>query len=236
MTPGHGKVFAFAAQAGLVIAMLASWAAQAQPAAARPMGELKSLGDERYQIGQIVVDKRARVFTVPGRVHALGKPLEYLAASPGGVKAYESLFELDASGSEFNLACILIGLEIDPDLRSHWPRSGPLPGPRVAISFSWTEGNGRRRISAFDAMAGADAAQSAKPVEWVYVAVPPGPQGVFGADLRGTLVGFKPDQSNVIESSTPVGLGAYGSVRGHPMLPPPGSPIEMTVEAVAAAK
>ena len=67
-------------------------------APAPPVGELKSLGQDRYQIGRIVVDKRARAFTVPGRVHLTGKPLEYLATTPGGMKEYETLFELDATG------------------------------------------------------------------------------------------------------------------------------------------
>ncbi len=102
--------------------------AASPPSPPPPIGELKSLGQERYQVGRIVVDKRARSFTVPGRVHVLGKPLEYLATSPGGMKAYETLLELDASGSEFNLACILIGLERDP---SRCP-----PGNRSAGSRS----------------------------------------------------------------------------------------------------
>jgi len=75
------------------------------------IGELKPLGKDRFQIGSIVVDKRARTFAVPGRVHVLGKPLEYLATTKGGWKQYEALLELDATGSEFNLACILVGLE-----------------------------------------------------------------------------------------------------------------------------
>ena len=74
-------------------------------------------------------------------------------------------------------------------------------------------------------------------VEWVYIGSPaPDLQGGFAADTRGTLVGFKPDDSNVIESALGVGIGAYGTVVGHPMLPPNGSPIEMIVDAGRAAK
>ena len=103
--------------------------------------KLKPLGQDRYQIGRIVVDKRARSFTVPGRVHVLGKPLEYLATSPGGMKGYETLLELDASGSEFNLACILIGLERGPSqIASREPEPRPLLGPRVAHRRSLVRG------------------------------------------------------------------------------------------------
>jgi hypothetical protein len=205
---------------------------------ARPVGELKPLGDERYRIGRIVVDKRARRFTVPGQVLALGKPLEYLATSPGGMKDYETLFELDAIGSEFNLACILIGLEADPKhMAARVAGTGPLVGPRVAISIAWSEGEKRRLVSAAEAVLNPEAGVKPETVEWVYIGAPATqPQGRFSADITGTLIGFKPDDNNIIESALGIGIGAYGSVRGHPMLPPNGSAIELIVEAAAAGK
>ena len=127
--------------------------AVAAKAPARRLRRLKSLGDDRYQIGAIVVDKRARRFSVPGRVHLLGKPLEYLATAPGGMKAYETLFELDTGGSEFNLACILVGLERDPKLGPvERGIQAPLTGQTVAISIAWSDGGKRRQISAAEAM------------------------------------------------------------------------------------
>ena len=127
--------------------------AQAADLACR-RGPLKPLGQERFQIGRIVVDKRAHSFTVPGRVHVLGKPLEYLATSPGGMKEYETLLELDATGSEFNLACILIGLERDPKQAPYqqFSPTRPLVGQRVAIYVAWSEGGQRRKVSAAEAL------------------------------------------------------------------------------------
>jgi hypothetical protein len=198
-----------------------------------PVGELKPLGQDRYQIGRIVVDKRARSFAVPGRVLGLGKPLEYLATSPGGMKAYETLFEVDATGSEFNLACILVGLERDP---KYWDSRQsvrvPLAGPRVAIFIAWTEGAQRRRVSAAEALLSPESRLKPESVEWVYTGAPASEgQGRFTADVTGTLIGFKPDENNVIESAVGIGLGAYGSVRGHAMLPAIGSAIELIVDA-----
>ena len=199
---------------------------------------MKSLGGDRFQIGTIVVDKRARRFAVPGRVHLLGKPLEYLATSPGGMKAYETLFELDAGGSEFNLACILVGLERDAHL-GQVERSiqEPLPGPRVAISIAWTADGKRRQISAAEAVLNPEAGVKPADVGWVYIGSPASdgtPQ--FAADMTGTLIGFIHDNNCVIESVVGVGIGAYGSVRGNAMLPPVGSPIELIVDAAPATK
>jgi hypothetical protein len=224
----------------LSVAMCGPLARAQAPGSPPPqVGELKSLGEDRYQIGRIIVDKRARRFTIPGRVHAFGKPLEYLATSPGGMKAYETLFEVDAIGSEFNLACILIGLERDPKhvaaRRSGQP--GPLVGPRVAIFVAWMEGDKRRQASAAEVVLNPEAGVKPESVEWVYTGAPAGaPPGVFPADITGTLVGFKRDENNVIESAVGIGVGAYGSVRGHTMLPPNGSSIDLIVEATKVAK
>lgn len=211
--------------------------APAQTPAPR-VGELKSLGQERFQVGRIVVDKRAGAFTVPGRVHVLGKPLEYLATSPSGMKEYETLLELDATGSEFNLACILLGLERDPRQGPYQQFSrAPLVGPRVAIYVAWSEGDKQRRISAADALLNPGAGVTPESVEWVYMGSPASrAEGPFAADVTGTLVGFVHDSNSVVEAALPIGIGAYGSVRGGAMLPPVGSPVELIVEVARATK
>lgn len=203
------------------------------------VGELKSLGQERFQIGRIVVDKRASSFTVPGRVHALGKPLEYLATSPGGMKAYETLLELDAIGSEFNLACILVGLERDAK-QPPWREFRQVPrlvGQRVALSIAWSEAGKRRQVAAAEALLNPEAGVKPESVEWVYIGSPASEgAGRFAADDTGTLVGFIHDANCIIESAATIGIGAYGSVRGSTMLPPVGSAIELVVDAANPTK
>lgn len=224
--------------AGCGPAAFAQVPAQAQAQAPVPLvGELKSLGQDRYQIGRIVVDKRARSFTVPGRVNVLGRPIEYFATTPGGMKAYEALFELDATGSEFNLACILVGLERDPKLTAPRPtRQTPIAGQRVAISIAWSEGGRRRLLSAAEALLNPEAGVKPESVEWVYTGSMPADGGTrLAADRTGTLIGFIHNASTIIDSGVPIGLGAYGSVQGNALLPPVGSAVELLVE-VAAAK
>jgi hypothetical protein len=220
-------------------AMLAGGGALAQAPSPQPplVGEMKALGDDRFQIGRIVVDKRAGRFTVPGRVHVANVPLEYLATAPQGMKAYETLFELDATGSEFNLACLLLGLDRAPNQPAYQPRSqGNLAGPRVAISVAWSEGGKRRQLSAAEAVLGSEGAVKAQ-VEWVYTGAPATRAGgPFAADVTGTLIGFVHDPNTIIESVAPIGVGAYGSVRGNAALPAVGGPIELIVETGPARK
>jgi hypothetical protein len=217
----------------------AVWCLAAGAQTPKPLvGELKSLGQDRYQIGHIVVDKHAGSFSVPGRVHVLGQPLEYLATSPGGMKEYETLLELDATGSEFNLACILLGLEPNPNQAQFRQFSrAPLVGQRVAISVAWSEGGKLRQVSAAEAVLNPDARVKPESVEWVYTGAPASQGGgPFAADLTGTLVGFVHDANSVIEAAQGIGIGAYGSVRGNAMLPPVGSAVEMIVSVTRAPK
>jgi len=211
-------------------------AAPASTPAAR-VGEIVSLGNDRFQVGRIVIDKRGRSFAVAGRVYALGKPLEYLATTPTGRKAYESLLTLDTTGSEFNLACILIGLERDPNV----PSSRPLtqPGQSVFLSVAWTDAQGQRRqLTAVEALLGAEAAAKITGVAWAYTGSFTSIDGSqLAADHTGTLIGFVPkDRTGLIEAARDMDWGPYGAIRGHAGLPPEGSPIELIVDAAVPKK
>lgn len=245
-------VITFAAAGSLALAAASAWAqspnessaqpsappaaASAPPAATPrppPVGDMKPLGKDRYQIGRIVVDKKAGRFTVPGRVHVMGQPLEYLVTAPGGMKEYETLLEADATGSEFNLACILLGLERDPRQGPFYQFSeAPLVGPKVLVSIAWQDGGKRRELSAAEALLDPKGDVRPESVEWVYtgsLSMPP--DGQFAADITGTLIGFVHDGNSIIETVLGLGIGAYGSVSGNAaLLPPVGSSIELIVQ------
>lgn len=203
------------------------------------LGEIKPLGNDRYQVGRIIVDKGVGRLTAQGRVLQRDVPLEYLAGSPKGLKGYETLFELDATGSELNLACIILGLEADPKaVRGEFARGSAMPGPRVAIHVAWSAAGARQTLSAAAALLGSDAAAGVSAVEWVYTGSPASQWtgGGFAADKTGSLISLIHDPRALIVAATPIGVGAYGSIRGNPALPPVGSPIELIVEAMKLAK
>ena len=93
-------------------------------------------------IGSIVVDRKARQMTIPARVHVVDRPLEYLLTARGGMKEYESLLETDATGTELNLACILLGLERDKTQEPYLQFSQKrVSGPRVDIVVARKDGD-----------------------------------------------------------------------------------------------
>ena len=189
------------------------------------------IDDDRYRVGQMVVDRSVGEFRVPGRVLEFDRPLEYIAVSTGGRKAYESLLEVEATGTEFNLACILIGL--DPE-KSTLPEYQfdltPLKGQAVEVFIEWGEGEEKQRAPAIDLVTLDD--DSREGSDWVYTggATMVGKPPVYLPDSLGTLIGFVHDPASVIEHRTGLGIGAYGSLQADARTcPPTGTPVTLIV-------
>ena len=214
------------------LAALCLWqnSSLAQEATSFEMSAIDELGDERYQIGEIIVDRNSSEFTVPGKILHLSDALEYLAVSEGGMKDYESLLALTTSPRDFNLACILIGLD---DSKSIKPRyqfdEREADGQSVVITLSWLEDGETRAVSGANAMTAGD--EKFDDDGWVYTGSSTSENGLqFMADIGGTLIGFVHDPYSVIDHRTGGGIGAYGLLTGdESVLPPEGSPISLTV-------
>ncbi len=199
------------------------------PVAAAPA--MQALGRDRYRIGSILVDKKARRLTVAGRVLGSDRPLEYLAVTRGGYKSYESLLELNTTGSEFNLACILLGLDASLTKRPEYQFStDTLTGQRVALEFSWRVGGKRVKANGLEMLL-TDAQRGVeKRDDWVYVGSVMIDANTFGADSSGALIGFIHDPTAIIEHAAGLGIGAYGSVAGNKdLLPPNDTAIVLTM-------
>lgn len=199
---------------------------------------MQALGRDRYRIGSILVDKKARRLTITGRILGSDRPLEYLAVARGGYKSYESLLELDTTGSEFNLACILLGLDASLTKRPQYQFSkDALTGQRVALEFSWKAGSKRVKATGLQMLLTDAQRDVEKRDDWVYVGSNMQTDNTFGADMSGALVGFVHDPTSVIEHSIGLGIGAYGSVAGNKaLLPPNNTAIELTMTVLNEGK
>ncbi|MDX1500443.1 MAG: YdjY domain-containing protein [Woeseiaceae bacterium] len=211
----------------LVLAALA-------PVAADESGDsaMERIGDERYRIGSIVVDRKAKTFTVPGKILHLDEPLEYLAVSAAGMKAYESLLELETSPRDFNLACILIGLDNKNVVRPEYQfDQTPVKGPAVDIAVIFEQDGKTVTIPAANALANGD--ETFDDDRWAYTGSEMSHDGKqFMAEIGGTLIGFVHDPLSVIEHEHGAGIGAYGSITGNEaLLPPEGSAVALRVTA-----
>jgi hypothetical protein len=163
-------------------------------------------------------------------------PLEYLAVTTDGLKSYETLLEAQATGSELNLALILLGFDSDHSSHPAYQFDRSQPGGQTAtIRVRWRAGGKKQEVSADEALLSDEQRQRIAPAIWVYTGsfIPPN-GGRFGADAAGTLVGFVHDPNSLIEHRLGLGIGAYGSVRGNTArLPPIGTPVEILISATS---
>lgn len=172
---------------------------------------------------------------MPAHVSHLGEaPLEYLAVTKDGLKSYETLLEADATGSELNLALILLGFDATHSSHPGYQFERKLLGGQTAdIRIRWQSAGRTEDISADEALLTDEQRRTIAPAVWVYIGsfIPPN-GGLFGADSAGTLIGFVHDPHSLIEHRLGLGIGAYGSVRGNTdRMPPAGTAVQVVVTA-----
>jgi len=199
--------------------------------------KIQELGGDRLRVGLIEIDRGKRTFTVPAVVHLEEGAQEFLVAAQGGYKAYESILEAGATPYEFNLACILIGLD---DKHAHDPRYRLDPtrieGDAVQIWVSWRSGQETRRIPAARLVRDSENDHTLPEEGWVYTGSAFTPDGQYLAQMDGVLVGFVHDPASIIEHATGFAQTPYGSVVPNTAVAPPkGTRVTLEVRALGNA-
>jgi hypothetical protein len=194
--------------------------------------QVDDLGGGRYRIGAITLDKPKGEFSLPGTVIELqspNSPIEFIAVTKGGFKRYEAIFELDTTAVNFNLACIMIGLDASHSTSSSFhfdPK--PLAGDRVDVFVSWEEAGKTRSVPVGEVLR--RAIPTPGPDEWVYTGSTFAPNGDYMAESSGTLIGFVHDPDSIIQHRQGLGLGHYGAITYNPdVLPPAGTPVRVEI-------
>jgi hypothetical protein len=191
---------------------------------------VEDLGNGRYRVGAIEIDKDAQRFTVPGTAIGLaeGTPIEFLAVAKGGYKSYEALLELDVSAVEFNLACILIGLDTaNASHPKHHFDKTIVTGDVVDVRVSWVRDGREQEFEIERLLRG-----TAEPRDhvWVYTGSVFSQQGVYMATMAGTLIGVVHDPESIIQHQKGMGLGEYGAIAIDPdFMPPAGTRVTVSV-------
>ena len=192
------------------------------------------LGKDLVRIGSIIVDTAKKELSVGGFVNEVGT-LEFLANTKGGWKAYESALELDTNAVNFNVACLLIGLDpADAKVARRQFDPEPPKGNPLEIFVEWDEaGTGtHRRIRAEELIYNRVTKQTLSEGPWVYTGSVFGQGNTYLAETEGTLVGFMHTPSPIIESPR-LEVGQWGDSRLNPDLGlKPGTQVKLIVRAL----
>ena len=179
---------------------------------------VERLGPDRVRVGNIRVDTAKKELSVDGAVNEV-PVLEFLANTKDGFKAYESALELNTNAVNFNVACLLIGLDNAGAVVSRY-QFDPLPpqGQPVDVFIEWDEGSTRRRIRAEQLIYSKATKQTLPEGPWVYTgSVFSAENKTYLAEQEGTLVGFLHNTAPIIESPRPL-AGNFGDSIVNPEL------------------
>ena len=185
---------------------------------------IEDMGNAKYRVGAIKIDKARGLITVPAVMlpYEEGKPIEFMATMKQGYKSYESVLSLQANAFEFNLACILIGLDPGKAVSSkfHFDPQ-PVQGDPVSIKVSWKKNGKRVEYDVIDLLKVGEAKPD-KPSVWSYT----GSMFVDGdrylAQMDGVLIGLIHDPASIIEHKKGLAVGNWGSIAIDPDVAPQG--------------
>lgn len=200
-------------------------------AATAEKSPVERISEDRVRVGNIEINTREQTFSVAGSVIEQDKidaPMEFIAVSKGGIKSYEALLELDTTAIDFNLACILIGLDEANATRPtyHFDPS-PTLGDAVFMQVGFEHGGKKVTVSVEQLLSSKN---HDGPHDWVYTGSAFYPNGDYIAEATGTLVGFVHDPESIIQHKQGLGLGDYGAVTlNEQVLPPAATPITFTL-------
>jgi len=200
--------------------------------------KVQDLGNGHFRVGLIEVDRNQRRFSVPAEVHQDEGTQEFILSSRGGYKGYESTLEAGATAYEFNVACLLIGLNPKHARtpRFHFDPTG-VTGDRVEVSLSWGKDKARHRVSATEAVKDQRTGKAMKATGWVYTGSTFTPDGAYMAQTDGVLIGFVHDPAEIITLSVGTAQGDYGQlVPNTASLPKKGTRVTVEVKAVDTAR
>jgi hypothetical protein len=179
---------------------------------------LERLGPDLLRVGNVRIDTAKRELSVSGIVNDV-QVLEFLANTKGGFKAYESALELDTNAVNFNVACLLIGLDTMRAVLSRFQFDPLSPqGDPVELFIEWDNGGTRRRIRAEQLIYNKVTKTTLTEGPWVYTGSAFLPQGNrYMAETDGTVIGFMHTPSPIVENPRPL-VGEYGDHMINPEL------------------
>ncbi len=191
---------------------------------------ITKLGDNVFGIGNLVVDGNARKVSLPGWVNMREGVVELFACAPHG-KTHESVLVLDVEPYHFQVALLLIGLEAKGGLEFQGDPRSPQGDP-VDIFVEWVDpDNGERKSSrAEDLIYNVKDNEPMTHTHWVFA----GSRirdGVFAAQVDGSLVTTYHDPNTIIDNPLPTGGDDTYYEANRLILPPVGTTVQVTIKA-----
>ncbi len=164
---------------------------------------IRQTGSNTFQIGRVEFDREKRTVTLPARVRVRNQVIEYALVTTGG-KTYESLLMTEASPTDVQLACLLLGVSPVPVL-GEVRQPAPVPETNALhIDVSWQTNGQPTTVSLADLISLSDGSPdgSQHPMsltKWLYNGSEFNQWG-FAAQREGSLVAVIRDPSALVNN------------------------------------
>jgi len=164
--------------------------------------DAEKIGEDRYRLGKVTVDLKAKTVTCGGKVMMSKGVIEYFAVAPEG-KVHESVLLLNARPLHLQLGLILLGLEPKGGLRYQGDTQSPQGSP-VEVFTSWQRNGKPVRVRAeemvWDVVKKAPMDRNA----WVFSGSLVDKKG-FVADRELSLIATYRDPAAIVNNALPTG-------------------------------
>jgi hypothetical protein len=193
----------------LVLSLSSLDFSQAEDSAASALKpEIKQLGEHKFQIGKVLLNRKKREITFKAGINVVNRPLEYLLVNPKG-KVHEALCISDISPLHLNIAMKLLGFKeskelfeiVDEDYR---PTGKFFRVPeeikkaaRLDIFLEWKKENETQRFLINELIYNPVTEKTMQPGPWLYHGSYRH-EGRFKAEVTGDLFAIHPRQPPLV--------------------------------------
>lgn len=200
MRPLWLPLICFTGAAALVLTLPRAGSSQAAGPGVPP--EAEKIGEDRYRLGKVVVDLKAKTATCTGKVNMSKGVVEYFAVAPQG-KLHESVLSLDVRPLHLQLGLILLGLEPKGGLRYQGDTQVPKGSP-VQVFTSWQRAGKSVKVHAEEMVWDVVKKRPMERGAWVFSGSAID-KGGFVADRELSLVATYRDPAAIVNNALPTG-------------------------------
>jgi hypothetical protein len=160
------------------------------------------LGQGRFSVGTVILDKTTREIQIPASVNMREGPVEYVLVSDNG-KIHESVFITRADPNEVHIAALLLGINAETNLgpansaavitrkgavviRVEWDRNGPIEKRFLNETVNISNPTTKAVSSALSSGA------------WLYNGSRVEPDGFFAATRHGSIISIIRDADALV--------------------------------------
>jgi hypothetical protein len=211
----------------------------AAPPTTKSAPQIKELGDGRFQVGAVTLDKNTRSVTFPGAINMTEGLIEYLLVARGG-KTHESLFVTGAEPYHIHVAMLLLGAKGAPNdgeldtppsqIDAAFLKKAPaVQGDKVLVLARWKTGGNETTVNGEDLVINDKEKHTARRGPWTYN----GSRfyhGNFAAQMEGSIIAMVTDPTALVNNPRPGHDDDMIWEIDPKKVPPKDTPVEITIK------